>query len=210
MVMPWMEQGNLHQYIGSHPEVDRYQLCVQLATGVSYLHSVGVVHGDLRANNVLMSQDGALKISNFENATLPSSPLRSSTTTDAGTGPIRWTAPELLQRDDDDNESNDQAEDSSENTRSTQTDIYALGMTMMEIFTGSLPYAEFRQDFSVIRAIDKKQTPKRPKILSGPESRANTMWELLLRCWDHDPSARPDAAMVLTSLEGLVISATRQ
>lgn len=66
--------------------------------------------------------------------------------------------------------------------------------------TGKVPYAEYVNDMGIYRAIDKKQPPARPIELSGPNERANQMWTLLRKCWDHDPVARPNASLVLTSV----------
>ncbi|KAG8700534.1 hypothetical protein FRC08_004648, partial [Ceratobasidium sp. 394] len=49
MVSPWMENGNLEEYIRKNPAADRHQLCTRVANGVSYLHSINMVHGDLKA-----------------------------------------------------------------------------------------------------------------------------------------------------------------
>ncbi|KAF8603424.1 hypothetical protein BDV93DRAFT_162602 [Ceratobasidium sp. AG-I] len=53
----------------------------------------------------------------------------------------------------------------------------------------------------IYRAIHGKQPPRRPAQLSDPEERAEMMWSLLLKCWDHDPVARPDAATILELLK---------
>ncbi|KAF8601269.1 hypothetical protein BDV93DRAFT_236839 [Ceratobasidium sp. AG-I] len=43
MVSKWMENGDLRQFIEKNPDADRYQLCLQVATGISYLHGIGMV-----------------------------------------------------------------------------------------------------------------------------------------------------------------------
>ncbi|KAG8771259.1 hypothetical protein FRC12_003723 [Ceratobasidium sp. 428] len=48
VVAPWMENGNLRQYLGKNPDVDRLDLCLQITRGLVYLHSRGMVHGDLK------------------------------------------------------------------------------------------------------------------------------------------------------------------
>lgn len=63
-----------------------------------------------------------------------------------------------------------------------------------------MPYAEYRNDPGIYRAIYKKEPPKRPGELIGPDERAEQMWELLLHCWNHDPWARPNASSVFTSV----------
>ncbi|KAF8602231.1 WD40 repeat-like protein [Ceratobasidium sp. AG-I] len=202
MVSPWMENGNLQKYLEKNLDVERYPLCVQLATGVSYLHSIGMVHGDLKAANVLVSQEGVLKISDFDHAILPDTTLRFSKTTNVGGGTLRWMAPELIQQEDDDPDSKPPV------ARNKQTDVYALGMTMLEIVSGAVPYAEYRSDMGIYRAIDRKQLPKRPKLPAGPDEPANQMWALLVRCWDHDPDDRPEASFVLRFLQLFVLHTT--
>ncbi|KAG8752435.1 hypothetical protein FRC11_008352, partial [Ceratobasidium sp. 423] len=49
MVSRWMEHGTLQKYLKQHNNVNRHALCVQVAEGVAYLHSVNMVHGDLKA-----------------------------------------------------------------------------------------------------------------------------------------------------------------
>ncbi|KAF8593840.1 WD40 repeat-like protein [Ceratobasidium sp. AG-I] len=160
-----------------------------------------LVHGDLKANNVLVSNDGTLKINDFDHAVLAGSTLHFSTTTRAGGGTLRWMAPELLQSDEDDEED----ETLPGAVRCKPTDIYALGMTMLEVVTGNVPYQEYQQDMGVYHAIDARQPPRRPQELAGPESQATFMWDLLMRCWDHDPLARPNAQSVLESLNSFAV-----
>ncbi|KAF8593042.1 hypothetical protein BDV93DRAFT_294419 [Ceratobasidium sp. AG-I] len=105
-------------------------------------------------------------------------------------------APELLEPEGEDGA----GETHFEAIRNKQTDVYALGMTMLEIITGAVPYSEYRTDMGIYRAIHNKQFPRRPAELSGPDERAEMMWLLLLECWDYDPTARPDAAAVLELL----------
>ncbi|KAF8594860.1 kinase-like protein, partial [Ceratobasidium sp. AG-I] len=191
MVSPWMENGNLQKYLEANPEVERYPLCVQLAEGVAYLHGIDMVnvHGDLKALNVLVSQEGVLKINDFDHSILANMTLRFSQSSKNGGGTLRWMAPELL------NLVSDQANATSTQTRNKQTDMYAFGMEMV---TGRIPYFEFRNDMSIYRAISRQKPPKRPKELAESDERSNQIWELLVRCWDHDPAARPDAPYSLS------------
>ncbi|KAG8717929.1 hypothetical protein FRC09_013430 [Ceratobasidium sp. 395] len=155
MVSPWMDNGNLEEYIRKNSSVDRYELCLQVARGVSYLHDINMVHGDLKA------------------------------------------APELLLSSD---EGEDEDEDEVSAPRTSQTDIYALGMTLLEIVTGKVPYAEYKVDRAIIRALDKKQFPKCPKEFMFEDGPENWMWLLLQTCWDHDPKARPPASFIYSRL----------
>ncbi|QRW03253.1 kinase domain protein [Ceratobasidium sp. AG-Ba] len=65
MVSPWMENGTLLQYIRRCPNVDRYQLCVDIIGGVTYLHENGTVHGDIKSSNVVVCREGVAKLTDF-------------------------------------------------------------------------------------------------------------------------------------------------
>ncbi|KAF8596176.1 WD40 repeat-like protein [Ceratobasidium sp. AG-I] len=196
MVSPWMKHGNLQEYVRKNRDVDRYQLCVDVAAGMSYLHDTSMIHGDLKAGNILISQNGIAKISDFDHAILSNPTLVFSATANVGGGTMRWMAPELLLSSDDDG--NPTA------NRTMQTDIYALGMTILEIISGNVPYVEYKNESGIYRALDKKKPPNRPKELLLPEERGEQMWSLLLQCWDHDPTARPEASVVLRLLQTIV------
>ncbi|KAG8779535.1 hypothetical protein FRC12_024147 [Ceratobasidium sp. 428] len=178
MVSPWMDNGNLEEYIRKNPGVNRLDL---VAHGVAYLHSIDMVHGDLKSRNVLVDKDGVARLSDFDHSILSNCTLLFTETSNSGGGTLRWMAPELLLSED----------DAALSSRSKQTDIYALGMTMLEIATGRVPYAEYKVDSSIIRALDKKEFPTRPK-----ETISDAMWALFTACWDHDPEARPSASRV--------------
>ncbi|KAG9076707.1 hypothetical protein FS749_011480, partial [Ceratobasidium sp. UAMH 11750] len=70
LVYPWMKNNNLNTYLRWHPGADRCQLCVQIAEGVVYLHSMGIIHGDIRGRNVLISDDGVAKLTGFGSSVL--------------------------------------------------------------------------------------------------------------------------------------------
>lgn len=69
-----------------------------------------------------------------------------------------------------------------------------------EIITGKVPYAEYRRDMGIYGALARKQPPARPSELTGSSAQGDQMWGLLLRCWNHNPMARPSALLVLTSV----------
>ncbi|KAL5636673.1 hypothetical protein ACGC1H_000584 [Rhizoctonia solani] len=119
MVSPWRQYGNLRDYIKRHPNVDRYALCLQVAKGLAHLHDRDMVHGDLKAGNILVSQDREIKLSDFDHSILSECTLAFSDTTHFGGGTLRWMAPELLLIADD---------GGIPCQRSEKTDIYSLAM----------------------------------------------------------------------------------
>ncbi|KAG8728025.1 hypothetical protein FRC12_022092, partial [Ceratobasidium sp. 428] len=154
---------------------------------------VNLVHGDLKASNVLISSEGIAKLSDFDHSILSSCTLGFTETSNAGGGTLRWMAPELLLP---------QEEDIAPVTKTKQTDVYALGMTILEATTGKVPYAEYRFDTAIVRALDRRQLPYRPKELSNSGPQEDWIWSLLKLCWEHDPLLRPLASEMYIMLEG--------
>ncbi|CAE6431902.1 unnamed protein product [Rhizoctonia solani] len=115
MVSEWMENGNLREYLRAHPDADRHQLCIDVATGLEYMHAHNMVHGDLKALNVLVSPDGIARISEFDFSVMSdASGLMFTATSNSRSGSTRWVAPEML------------GEDAP--IRTKESDVYALGM----------------------------------------------------------------------------------
>ncbi|KAF8596234.1 kinase-like protein, partial [Ceratobasidium sp. AG-I] len=70
MVSPWMKEGNLVHYLQREPGANRLNIASPFADGLSYLHRQGIVHGDLKGANILVSDSGVPLLTDFGNATL--------------------------------------------------------------------------------------------------------------------------------------------
>ncbi|EUC58968.1 tyrosine kinase catalytic domain protein [Rhizoctonia solani AG-3 Rhs1AP] len=187
MVSEWMENGHLHKYLQFHPDVDRCQLCIDVASGLEYMHSQSTVHGDLKAMNVLVSSDGVAMLSDFDFSVMSeASSLLFTESSNSRSGSIRWVAPEML------------AEETPKRTK--ESDVYALGMVCIEIFTGEVPYSQCRMDFTVITTVTRVTLPTRPTDRLKDDEQGNLVWELLLRCWSRDVSERPSAGQVVETV----------
>ncbi|KAG9119107.1 hypothetical protein FRC07_006040, partial [Ceratobasidium sp. 392] len=171
LISPWMSNGTLPEYLGRHPE------CVQICKGISYLHQGGIIHGDVKGSNVLVSGEGLPLLTDFGTSWLTK--LRAHANDEPGIS-LRWAAPERF----------------NDSTSSVEADIYALGMTILEILTSKIPHHE-KRDAAVLSAVFmKKETPKRPEQIPPDSEHGDTLWSLLQSCWTYDPSERPIAAEV--------------
>ncbi|KAG8781335.1 hypothetical protein FRC12_021971 [Ceratobasidium sp. 428] len=174
MISPWMENGTLPEYIEKEPDVDRLGLCHQIVKGLSYLHQHNMVHGDLKGANVFVSATGILKLADFGNTKMKEQTLYFSTRT-SPVYSLRWTAPEILNG----------------SPCDVPADIYALGMTIYETVTGSLPYSDKVDMVVVIEVIVHRRFPSRNDEAIRVRCNKNRLWNLLKSCWNHTPTARP-------------------
>ncbi|KAG8732056.1 hypothetical protein FRC11_000869 [Ceratobasidium sp. 423] len=150
LISPWMKNGSLVHYIAKHPQRNRIQLSVELSSAVAYLHSKGIAHGDIKADNVIISDDGHVQLGDFGSAILLNYPSSAGFTQTGFKGTLRFMAPELLAN--------------TSNTHTVKSDIYALGMTIFYILTGQLPFAD-QPDFTIpIEVVMKRNIPTRPNF----------------------------------------------
>ncbi|KAG8727807.1 hypothetical protein FRC12_022206 [Ceratobasidium sp. 428] len=179
MISPWMENGTLPEYIEKEPDVDCLGLCHQIVKGLSYLHQHNMVHGDLKGANVFVSATGILKLADFGNTKMKEQTLYFSTRT-SPVYSLRWTAPEILNG----------------SPCDVPADIYALGMTIYETVTGSLPYSDKADMVVVIEVIVHRRFPSRNDGAIRVWCSKNRLWNLLKSCWSHTPTARPKITIV--------------
>ncbi|EJD47446.1 kinase-like protein, partial [Auricularia subglabra TFB-10046 SS5] len=129
IISPFMRNGNLLQYIRTNPLADRHSLVLQVADAVCYLHtSLRIVHGDLKGENILISDNGHALLTDFGLSTSIDKPDTEATTR-TGTrewNTLRFAAPELLL---------DNARSASNRVRSKtpESDVYAFGMLLLQV-----------------------------------------------------------------------------
>ncbi|KAI6149064.1 kinase-like domain-containing protein [Pisolithus thermaeus] len=175
IISEWMPLGNAHDYV-KNTEHDPRPLLEDIASGLCYLHSheLGVVHGDLKGVNVLVSNDCRALLTDFGFSTLNISTF--SMTVDPKSGiSLRWTAPELLE----------------DGHASMASDVWAFGMTVLELFTRAVPFSDCNNSRHVLGRLMQKKLPLRPTEESTQFRMTDAWWEICTSCWGHDPSSRP-------------------
>jgi len=127
--MEYIEGETLKQRMnrkgGKLPEEESLKYALQIAQGLSHAHSKGVVHRDIKPDNVLLGKNGAVKISDFGTA---KSFLDEESMTNTGVivGTPNYISPEQVR---------------GEKNIDHRADLYALGATLYQMLTGRLPFS---------------------------------------------------------------------
>ena len=138
----------------------------------------------------MIDQDNHARLADFGILTVvsdPSNPMTSSTTTNAVM--IRWMGPELLDPD---------KFGVGSSLPTVASDCYALGMVILEVLSGGVPYKQFK-DIAAMRMILEGKRPERPQG-AGAAWFTNDIWRIMRRCWSPHPKDRPTIDTVLGHL----------
>ncbi|KAI9247521.1 kinase-like domain-containing protein, partial [Phascolomyces articulosus] len=174
IVLEYVENGSLASTLrafGSFPEdlVARY--CLRILKGLAYLHQERVVHCDLKAANILTTKNGNVKLSDF-GVSVNLKLKESLTGSIAGTP--NWMAPEVIEL----------------QGASTKSDIWSLGCTVIELFTGKPPYADLIPMTTLFKIVEDDCPPL-------PEDGPKDFKDFLRQCFHKTPKERPTANELL-------------
>ncbi|THV05931.1 kinase-like protein, partial [Dendrothele bispora CBS 962.96] len=97
LILPWMENRNIIQYLTNHPGHDLLCTISEIAAGLNYLHNLSrpIVHGDIRGANILVNLDSRCCLADFGLSLATETTQGFTTTSDGVKGCARWLAPEL-------------------------------------------------------------------------------------------------------------------
>jgi len=178
IVMEYVEGESLHQMIARRPlEVRQVlELARELADGLDAAHRQGIVHRDLKTENVLVTPAGRPKITDFGIAKrlLATEGEESLTADDAVVGTCRAMSPEQALGEPVDH----------------RTDLFAFGVLLYEALTGLSPFAAGSALETMYRVIHTRQRPVRTLEPSVPEELSSLVDRLL----EKEPHLRPQSA----------------
>ncbi|KAG8893202.1 hypothetical protein FRB99_002140, partial [Tulasnella sp. 403] len=114
LISPWCDKGNASAYLKKYPSVDRHSLVLQVTEGLVYLHTHDppIIHADIKADNVLINDDGEAMLCDFGLSKLLEDVPSGLTTTNGQKGTLRYMAPEQF---------------GEKPLYTTETDVYAFG-----------------------------------------------------------------------------------
>ncbi|KAF5817342.1 putative dual-specificity kinase TKL-Pl-4 family [Helianthus annuus] len=154
------------------------QMALDLARGLSYLHSEKIVHRDVKTENMLLDKSRTVKIADFGVARVEASNPNDMT---GETGTLGYMAPEVLNG----------------NAYNRKCDVYSFGICLWEIYCCDMPYPDLSFSEVTSAVVRQNLRPEIPRCC--PSSLANVM----KRCWDANPDKRPGMEEVVTMLEAI-------
>ncbi|KAI7887723.1 kinase-like domain-containing protein [Mucor mucedo] len=175
IVMEYMEGGSLTDIVTQIFMAEREiaTVCLEVLTGLEYLHSKGIIHRDIKSDNILIGMQGQVKLSDFGYCAQVDK-RQSKRTTLAGT-PC-WMAPEIVLR----------------KEYGPSVDIWSLGITAIEMVEGSPPHLENPE-----HAIRMLTTQNVSPTLKDPDQLSLHFRDFLGKCLQFNAENRPTATELL-------------
>ncbi|KAK4725046.1 hypothetical protein R3W88_027825 [Solanum pinnatisectum] len=168
----------LKNHIKKLPLINVIQLALDVARGLSYLHSKKIVHRDVKSSNLVVDKEGRVKIIDFGVSRIEAScPINMT----AQTGTIGYMAPEVLIGLPYDH----------------KCDVYSFGICLWEIYCCSIPYIGQIPPHEISPNVYKSLRPEIPNTC--PSAVAN----LMKQCWNENPKKRPEMKEVVLMLEAI-------
>ncbi len=170
----------------------------EMARGVARAHAAGIVHRDLKPENVMVASDGTVKILDFGIATIRTSGVDGTTPTESGGGEsdlgVVVGTPSYMS-----------PEQAKLRELTDKSDCFALGVVLYEMLTAKRPFTGTNA-FEIVIAIDRDAPEPLDVARPGiPRSLA----DVVSRCLEKDPHARPAAAAIARALAAIDLGAAR-
>lgn len=146
IVMEYVDGGNLYDIIkndGAYSPSKAISIIKQVLFAIGKAHKAKIIHRDIKPQNIMLTQSGVVKITDFGLAKDQSSML--NTMSIAGGGTLFYMSPEAVK--------------GFSNT-DHRSDIYSVGMTLYEMVTGNIPFENINSDFEIRETIVRKEFKK--------------------------------------------------
>ncbi|KAF2732820.1 MAP kinase [Polyplosphaeria fusca] len=183
--LEYISGGSVGSCIRKHGKFEESvvsSLTRQTLSGLSYLHQEGILHRDLKADNILLDLDGTCKISDF-GISKKTDNIYGNDITNSMQGSVFWMAPEVIR--------------SQGQGYSAKVDIWSLGCVVLEMFAGKRPWSKEEAIGAIYKLGSLNQAPPIPEDVSrviGIEGLS-----FMYDCFTIDPAERPTADTLLRS-----------
>ena len=180
IVMEYIDGITLKEYIDMQGVLDwkeTVHLTTQILKALQHAHENGIVHRDIKPHNIMLLQDGTIKVTDFGIARFSSNATR--TMTEQAIGSVHYIAPEQARGEETDG----------------KTDIYSVGVMMYEMLTGTLPFdGDSAVSVALMQLQAKARRPREinPNIPEGLE-------EITIKAMQKNPDDRYHSALEMLS-----------
>ena len=185
ILLEFMKYGNLKEYLskGEGKDVhflDLVHMALQVARGMAYLEQQHYIHCGLAARNVLVGDEKVCKIADFKRAhrtEVYNIPPKLQV-------PYKWTAPDVF----------------TAYKHTIKSDVWSFGVVLYEIITrGHLPYPHMTNKETLHAILSGYRMPQ-------PAGCPQGIYDMMLKCWESNPSNRPRFEAIEWQLEEFFIS----
>jgi serine/threonine protein kinase len=191
IVMEYVSGGSLDKILYDTEQPfswpTRWDVAHDVASGVSFLHDKGIIHRDLKSQNILVYYEKdrtRAKVADVGIAKIVKQETMSTMTKGMGT-PL-WMAPEVIE-----------AQGEKEKITYDETvDVYSYGIILSELINRKVPYSEVKNAFQIIPQVLEGKRPDFDKA-SAPHNFVT----LMERCWTQRAEERPKMQNVVETLD---------
>ncbi|KAJ3556827.1 hypothetical protein NM688_g1802 [Phlebia brevispora] len=181
LLMEYCPFGHITRYLEEHPDADRMRLSQEVAAGLAHLHSQHIVHADVKPPDFGL----ALQLHRLDERSTFSQYMNQRR------GTRLYMAPEVQRG----------------GAPGLEADVWSLGLTIWQMFSGEVPFGNYLQSEHVADAVaqNAENVLKRPDQLVNDEA-----WAIMQRCWSADSAVRPRAKEVQDGLRAPVVGSGRK
>lgn len=169
MVMELVEGITLKEYIDRKKRLSAREvisIAIQMCSGIEEAHKHHIIHRDIKPQNIIISNDGKVKVTDFGIARM----VTSTTTTTVAMGSVHYTSPE-------------QARGGYSDEKS---DIYSIGITLYEMVTGQVPFNGDTTVEVAMKHLQEEITPPSELVPDIPYS----LEQIILKCTQKNAERR--------------------
>ncbi|KAH7849294.1 hypothetical protein Vadar_015838 [Vaccinium darrowii] len=175
----FMSRGSVHNFLHKQSGAFKFpallKVALDVSKGMNYLHQNNIIHRDLKTANLLMDEHEVVKVADFGVARVLTEPGVMT----AETGTYRWMAPEVIEHKPYDH----------------KADVFSFGVVLWELLTGEVPYLHLTPLQAAVGVVQQGLRPTIPKN-TNPK-----LVELLQRCWQQNPTLRPNFSEIIEMLQ---------
>ncbi len=177
IVMEYVDGITLKEYIEQQKDIkwkEAVHFTVQILRALQHAHDKGIVHRDIKPQNIMLLPDGTVKVTDFGIARFSRNEMRNTAATDKAIGSVHYISPEQARGD----------------ITDEKADIYSLGVMMYEMLTGQLP---FESENAISVAIMQMQSEAKPPREVNPDI-PEGLEEITVKAMQKDPEKRYQSA----------------